>query len=106
MSNITTYMIYQLPFDNENSRDLYFMEPNQIEEISDQFELVARVDARSMDEVFRIANFVCQEDESLIEIVGKMHSLSVGDIVHNLDTDETFVCANYGWNKINMKESV
>jgi hypothetical protein len=103
---MTTYMVYQLPFGNENARELSFMSDKEIEEISDQYELVARVDARSMDEVFRIANFVCDEDASLIEVVGEMHSLSVGDIVHNLETDETFVCANYGWNKIEMKESV
>lgn len=106
MSKMSTYLVYQLPFENENSRELSFMTEKQIEEISDQFELVARVDARSMDEVFRIANFVCEEDSSLIEVVGKMHSLSVGDIVVNLDTDESFVCANYGWKKIEMKESV
>ena len=103
---MTTYMIYQLPFENENCREMTFMSDKEIEEISDQYEIVARVDARSMDEVFRIANFVCDEDASLIEVVGEMHSLSVGDIVHNLETDETFVCANCGWNKIEMKESV
>ncbi len=102
---MTKYAIYQLPFENKNSRDLYFMKPNEIESISDEFEMVARVDARSMDEVFRIANFVCESDASLIEVVGEMHSLSVGDIVHNLDTDETFVVANFGFEKINMKEA-
>jgi hypothetical protein len=106
MNKMTTYVIYQLPFENENVRGLTFMSDKEIEEISDQYEIVARVDARSMDEVFRIANFVCDEDASLIEVVGEMHSLSVGDIVHNLETDETFVCANCGWNKIEMKESV
>jgi hypothetical protein len=33
-----------------------------------------------------------------------MHSVSVGDIVHNLDTDETFVVARFGFEKITMKE--
>lgn len=106
VSKMQTYLIYQLPFENENTRDLSFMTPAEIESISDQFELVARVDARSLDTVFRIANFVSEEDESLIEVVGEMHSLSVGDIVVNLDTDESFVCLNYGWKKIAMKESV
>ena len=106
MSKMTTYMIYQLPFDNKNSREISFLNEKQIEEISDEFELVARVDARSLDEVFRIGNFVCEEDATKIEVVGEMHSLSVGDIVHNIETDETFVCANIGWKKIQMKESV
>ena len=102
--NEMKYAIYQLPFENENSRELYFMNAKQIEEISDQFEMVAHVEARSMDEVFRIANFVCESDADLIQVIDKMHSLSVGDIVHNLETDETFVVASFGFEKINMKE--
>jgi deferrochelatase/peroxidase EfeB len=103
---VMKYAIYQLPFENQNSRDLYFMNAKQIEEISDQFEMVAHVEARTMDEVFRIANFICESDADLIEVVGKMHSLSVGDIVHNLETDETFVVASFGFDKIDMKECV
>ena len=64
------------------------------------------MDARSMDEVFRIGNFVCEGDETLIEILGDMRSISVGDIIHNLDTDETFVVARFGFEKITMKECV
>jgi hypothetical protein len=102
------YAIYQLPFENENSRELSFMSAQQIEEISDQFEFVAVIEARSLDHVFHISN-ACGEDpalESLIERVEPMSSISVGDIIHNLETDETHVVANYGFDKINMKESV
>lgn len=100
------YCVYQLPFENENSRNLYFMAPKEIEEISDQYELVCQIDARSMDEAFRIGNFVLEEDRSLIEVVGEMHSISVGDIIHNLETDETFLVMDYGFTKIEMKEAV
>ena len=105
-AGVKRYAIYQLPFENENSRDLSFMSAAQIEEISDQYEFVAVIDGRSLDDVFRISN--CCDDpklESLIERVQPMHSLSVGDIIHNLHTDETYVVANYGFEKINMKES-
>jgi len=102
----TKYAIYQLPFENENSRDLSFMSAYQVQEISDQFEFVAIIKAHSLDHVFLISNSPSGEFETLIERVQPMHSLSVGDIVHNLDTDETHVVANYGWSKINMKESV
>lgn len=104
----TKFAIYQLPFENENSRELHFMEASQIEEISDQYEFVAIIEARDLEHVFHISN-ACGEDEkleTLIERVQPMHSLSVGDIVHNLETDDTYVVANYGWSKINMKESV
>lgn len=104
----TRYAIYQLPFENENSRDLSFMEASQIEEISDQYEFVAIIEARDLNHVFAISN-CCSEDpklETLIERVQEMHSISVGDIIHNLETDETWVVSNYGFDLINMKESV
>lgn len=106
MSKMTRYAVYQLPFENPKIRDLSFMKPNEIEEISGDYELVATVDARSLDEVFRIGNFVSEADSTLIEVLGEMHSISVGDIIHNLETDETHVVDRIGFVKINMKESV
>jgi hypothetical protein len=105
-NEMKSYLVYQLPFENEKSRDVSFMNEKEIEAISDEFELVARVDARTLDECFRIANFVCEDDATLIEVVGKMHSLSVGDIVVDLETDQAYVCASFGWEKIDMKECV
>lgn len=100
----TRFAVYQLPFENDNAREMYFMTPEQIEEISDQYELVAIFDARDLEHVFLISNSGLYE--SLIERVQDMHSVSVGDIIHNLDTDETHVVADVGFRKINMKESV
>lgn len=98
------YAIYQLPFENEHSRDLSFMEASEVEAISDQYEFVAIIEATSLDHVFLISN--SGEYETLIERVQPMHSISVGDIIHNLETDETWVVANYGFDLINMKEAV
>jgi hypothetical protein len=100
------YAVYQLPFKNENVRDLSFMSPMEIERISDQFELVAYFDARDLNHVFSISN-CCGEDrrlESLIERIQPMHSVSVGDIIHDLESDETWAVGNYGFDLINMKE--
>ena len=105
--NIKPFAVYQVPFDNPIKRDMSFMTPAEIEEVSDVYELVARVDARSLDEVFRIGNFVMESDASLIDVLStEMHSVSVGDIIHNLETDETHVVDKIGFMKINMKESV
>ena len=104
---VTRYAVYQLPFENENSRDLSFMEASEIEAISDQYELVAIIDGKSLDDVFHISN-ACGEVEgleTLIERIQPMSSISVGDIIHNLETDETWVVANYGFDLINMKEA-
>jgi hypothetical protein len=35
-----------------------------------------------------------------------MHSVSVGDIIQDVIDDKTFVVAKYGFEEINMKESV
>ena len=105
MSKMTKYAVYQLPETNAKIRDLSFLNPLEIEAISDEFELVARVDARTLDEVFRIGNFIVEEDLSLIDMVAEMHSISVGDIIHNLETDETHVVDRIGYVKINMKEA-
>jgi len=106
MSKMSAYAVYQLPEDNAMIRELSFLKPSEVEAISDEFELVARIDARSLDEVFRIGNFVSEEDESLREVVGTMRSISVGDIIHDLDTDCVHVVERYGFARIMMKEAV
>ena len=100
------YAVYQLDFEHPARRDVTFMEASEIEAISDEYDFVAIIDGRSLDDVFHASNCCGMDEklESLIERVGDMTSLSVGDIVHNLTTDETFVCSSYGWTKINMKE--
>ena len=101
------FAIYQLPSEHDKMRDLYFMNPLEIEAISNEFEFVAQIDARSLDECFRIGNFVCAADEPLRQVVAEgMRSISPGDIIHNLDTDETHVVDRIGFVKINMKECV
>ncbi len=102
--NLSQYLVYQLPFDHPNKRDMGFFTPEEIAEISDDYEVVARVNARTLEECFRIGNFICEEDAALIEMVGEMHSLSVGDIVVDLETEQAYVCASFGWEKIEMKE--
>lgn len=103
---MSAFAVYQLPDTNPMIRDLSFMNAFEIEEISDQYEVVARVDARTLDEVYRIGNFIVEEDASLIEVVGEMRSISVGDIIHNLTTGDTHVVDKIGYMMINMKETV
>jgi hypothetical protein len=100
------FAIYQIPEENPKIRDMYFMSSEEIAEISDEYEFVAAVKAETLDDVFRIGNFVVKEDRDLIAIIGEMRSVSVGDIIQNVYTDETYVVAKYGFEKITMKESV
>lgn len=102
------YAIYQLPFESVYARELSFMEASEIESISDHFELVGIIDGLNLNDVFMVSN-CCGEDPALearISRCGEMHSLSVGDIVHDLKTDETWVVGNFGFDLINMKECV
>lgn len=99
------YAIYQMPESNPKIRDMYFMDAKEIEAISDEYEFVAAAKAKTLDDVFRIGNFVVESDRDSIAIIGDMHSVSVGDIIHCLETDETFVVARYGFTKIEMKRA-
>jgi len=97
---MTKFALYQIPFENDLIRDIGFMNPLEIEAVSDQYELVGTVEAEDLDEVFFFGNMKREE----FTLHGEMVSVSVGDIIHNLETDETFVVQNYGFAKLNMKE--
>lgn len=97
------YAIYQLSNDNPKIRDLSFMDSKEIEEISDEYDFVASIRADSLNDVFRIGNFVSPEDDEFRAVIGPMRSISVGDIINNVYTGETFVVARYGFDKINFK---
>ena len=96
---MNTYALYQVPFENDLIRDIRFMSAREIEAVSDQYEFVATVEADSLDQVFHYGNM----QRSKFNVVGEMVSVSVGDIIHNLTTDETFVVDNIGFVKIYMK---
>jgi len=101
------YAIFQIPFENDNIRNMFFMSAEEIQEISDQYEFVAAIKADNLDDVFRIGNFVYEDDAQYRAVIGQMRSISVGDIIQNVVTNETFVVAKYGFEKIDgMKEAV
>lgn len=99
---MTKYALYQVPFESDLIRDIRFMNPSEVEAVSDQFELVATVEANSLGEVFHFGNM----EREMFDVVGDMVSVSVGDIIHNLTTDETHVVDRFGFVRIDMKECV
>lgn len=99
------YAIYQLPEDNAKIRDMFFMSNEEITEISDQYELVGTIEAENLNQVFRIGNFECNADElARVNSFDTMHSISVGDIIHNLESNETWIVGRYGFDRFEMKE--
>jgi len=99
------YLIFQLDFENPKRRDLTFMTSQEIADISDEFDLVAVLSASKLDDVFYMTNIGGTELEKNIERVGEMTSVSVGDIVVDLTTEQAYVCASVGWEAIEMKEA-
>ena len=101
------YAIYQIPFENDKIRGISFMSPQEIQEISDEYEFVDAIKANNLDDVFRIGNFVYEDDAQYRAVVGQMRSISVGDIIQNIETNETVVVAMMGFEKIDgIKEAV
>jgi hypothetical protein len=97
------FAVYQLDSDDDRMRDIYFMSSADIEAISDEYELVAMIDANDLEQAFTVGNIGA---ESRINRVAPMRSVSVGDIIEDLVTGKTFVVAKYGFEEIEMKESV
>ena len=96
------YAVFQVPFDNDLIRDIRFMEASEIEDVSDQYELVGTVDAVDLDQVFFFGNM----QRSKFTLHGEMVSVSVGDIIDNITTGDTWVVETHGFTKITMKEAV
>jgi hypothetical protein len=101
-NEMTKYAIYQLPETHAMIRDMYFLKPAEIEAISDEYELVGTTEAADLNGVFFNGNV----DRDSITVLGDMHSISVGDIIHDLDVDAMFVVERYGFARIMMKEAV
>ena len=100
------FAVYQLPEDSSSIRDLYFLKPSEIEAISDEYELVAIGQADSLDEVFSLGNGQPSGHRGgwMRSEKWPRRSVSVGDIIHDLDTDCTHVVERYGFARIVMKE--
>ena len=62
------------------------------------YEEVAAIEADSLNEVFQIGNI---GPESKIERFGRMHSISVGDVIRN-DKYECYVVAPCGFERLGM----
>ena len=99
---INRFAVYQLSDENPKIRDMYFMSTEEIEAISDEYDLVGMIDANDLEQVFTVGN-IWAEDR--INKVGNMRSVSVGDILEDLVTGKTYVVANIGFNEISMKEA-
>jgi hypothetical protein len=101
------FALYQLPETSSSIRDLYFLKPSEIEAISDEYELVAIGQADSLSEVFSMGNGQPSGHRGgCMKSLQPRRSVSVGDIIHDLDTDCVHVVARYGFDRIVMKESV
>ena len=69
----------------------------------DQYRFVGVVDANDPEDVFRITNHIDSDWTTNPEVdiaMGRCRSTSVGDIIVNLNTVESFLCASIGWEKI------
>ena len=102
-NEMTKFAVYQISDENPKIRDMYFLKPNEIEAISDEYDLVGIIAASDLEQAFTIGNIWAK---GKIEVVGRMRSVSVGDILHNLETGTTHVVDKFGFVKINMKECV
>ena len=97
------FAVYQLSDADSRIRDMYFMGKDEIAEISADYDMVATIAAEDLEQAFTIGN-IWKEDQ--ISMVGDMRSISVGDILHDLESDRQYVVARFGFDEIEMREAV
>lgn len=63
---------------------------------------VAGIVADDLDEVFEIGNFMHDSKTPHLnpDSTQRMHSVSIGDIIHNMETDECHVVAQTGFTRL------
>lgn len=64
---------------------------------------VAIIEASDLEAVFRVGNIGPDREGESIERIGKMHSISVGDIVTN-EHGTMYFCEPVGWRKLAYRE--
>ena len=71
-------------------------------EMSEYFELVAIVEARDLDDVFKIGNI--GPDEAIIRVADRMHSVSCGDIIEDHESGQCFMVDTTDFTKVEFLE--
>ena len=103
---MTQYTVLQIQ-DNDILRntDIMFRPTKElVESLSMEYSTVALVDATSLENVFLVGN--SDQLETRIQRFQEMRSISVGDVIHNLETDEMFYVDRVGFKPCELKEEV
>lgn len=63
---------------------------------------VANVECPNIDDVFHLTNHIDMSwwYNKWVDCIVESRSTSIGDIVINTATNEAFICAQYGWEKL------
>lgn len=120
MPNLKTFAIYQIPFNPEAFEAINKEGWSALDRFKDQerqqsfsvkgseefvvtdsvfFHQVCNIDAEDLEDVFRVGNM---GPENQIERIQEMHSLSVGDVVVDMDNGQSFMCNPFGFERINF----
>jgi len=108
---MTTYMVYQADIDNfvvngnfksdalmKKHFDITFHGKIDGNDLF-MYRPVCEIDANNLDEVFQIGNIGPEESIRRIPDT-RMHSISVGDIILNMETGEWKVVAKFGFSDL------
>ena len=107
-----TFTVYQLQGPNYRDArfDLGFGKARGVDPVAlseklfnqRSYQLVADIKAVDLNHVFQIGNIGPEEN---ITRIGKMCSLSVGDVIQCQETGDCFLIANFGFQKLFEKEA-
>lgn len=96
-----SFNVYQMSENSPFLRELFFMSEDDIEKVTDQYELVATIEADDLEDVFDIGNI---GPESKITRHKSMRSVSVGDIIEASKSGKFFVVAHMGFKQLHANK--
>ena len=110
-----SYLLYQIKLSNDQYKEELFRELKfktmMLQEKDAQlavhaasvfnlYKLVALIAAHDIEEAFNVGNGYHTSSKSSIEKFRHAYSMSVGDVVVDINAEKAYVCCSVGWQQI------
>ena len=70
--------------------------------ILDLYKVVALIVAEDLEEAFNAGNGYPNNANTRIEKFQQAHSMSIGDVLVDIEAEKAYACCSYGWQQVNF----
>ena len=99
---IQTQVFRDIKFDTMMLRDGEAQKPVDAACALNLYKLVALIAADNLEEAFSVGNGYPNSRRSRIEKFRHAYSMSVGDVLIDIEAEKAYACCSYGWQQIDF----